>query len=36
LDQPVVEFDNVGLRYAQGPEILHDVSFTIEAGSFNS
>jgi cell division transport system ATP-binding protein len=34
LNQPVVEFDNVGLRYAQGPEILHDVSFTIEAGSF--
>ena len=34
MDQPVVEFDNVGLRYAQGPEILHDVSFTIEAGSF--
>jgi cell division transport system ATP-binding protein len=34
LEQPVVAFDNVGLRYGQGPEILHDVSFAIEPGSF--
>ncbi|MDB5511169.1 MAG: cell division ATP-binding protein FtsE [Enterovirga sp.] len=30
----MVEFDNVGLRYGDGPEILHDVSFAIEPGSF--
>jgi cell division transport system ATP-binding protein len=34
LEQPVVAFDAVGLRYGQGPEILHDVSFAIEPGSF--
>ena len=34
MDHPVVEFDNVGLRYAGGPEILHDVSFSVEPGSF--
>ncbi|MDB5559231.1 MAG: cell division ATP-binding protein FtsE [Enterovirga sp.] len=34
MEQPVVAFDAVGLRYGQGPEILHDVSFAIEPGSF--
>jgi cell division transport system ATP-binding protein len=34
LHQPVVAFDAVGLRYGEGPEILHDVSFAIEPGSF--
>jgi cell division transport system ATP-binding protein len=31
---PVVAFDNVGLRYGDGPQVLHDVSFTVEPGSF--
>ncbi|NNM71359.1 cell division ATP-binding protein FtsE [Enterovirga aerilata] len=34
MEQPVVAFDNVGLRYGQGPEILHDISFALEPGSF--
>lgn len=31
----MIEFANVGLRYGQGPEILHDLDFRIEAGSFH-
>jgi len=31
----VIEFTNVGLRYGQGPEILRDLSFSIEPGSFH-
>jgi cell division transport system ATP-binding protein len=31
----VIEFTNVGLRYGQGPEILKDLTFTIEPGSFH-
>lgn len=31
----VVRFQNVGMRYGIGPEVLHDVSFTLEAGSFH-
>lgn len=34
METAVVSFDSVGLRYGDGPEILRDVSFTIEAGSF--
>jgi len=34
VQTPVVAFDNVGLRYGDGPQILHDVSFTVEPGSF--
>jgi cell division transport system ATP-binding protein len=30
----VVAFDNVGLRYGDGPQVLHDVSFTVDPGSF--
>jgi len=30
----VVRFENVGLRYGVGVEVLHDVSFQIEPGSF--
>ena len=30
----IVTFDNVGLRYGQGKEILSDVSFTLHPGSF--
>lgn len=31
----LVSFSNVGLRYSTGPEILSDVSFTLEKGSFH-
>jgi cell division transport system ATP-binding protein len=31
----VIEFLNVGLRYGQGPEILRDLDFRIEPGSFH-
>ena len=34
MQVPVVAFDNVGLRYGHGPQVLHDVSFTVESGSF--
>jgi cell division transport system ATP-binding protein len=30
----MVRFENVGLRYGMGPEVLRDISFTIEQGSF--
>jgi cell division transport system ATP-binding protein len=31
----VVRFENVGLRYGVGPEILRDVTFSLEPGSFS-
>jgi cell division transport system ATP-binding protein len=31
---PLIRFHNVGLRYGQGPEVLRDVTFTLEPGSF--
>lgn len=31
----IVKFENVGLRYSTGPEILKDISFGLEAGSFH-
>ncbi len=31
----MIEFNKVGLRYGQGPEILKDMSFSIDAGSFH-
>ena len=31
----MVRFQNVGMRYGLGPEILHDVSFELEPGSFH-
>ena len=31
---PLVRFENVGLRYGMGPEVLRDVSFQIPAASF--
>jgi len=31
----VVKFENVGLRYGLGPEVLRDVSFTLKGGSFH-
>jgi len=33
-DQPVVRFDHVGVRYGTSPEVLSDVAFTLEPGSF--
>jgi cell division transport system ATP-binding protein len=31
----LVKFSNVGLRYSSGPEILHDINFELEPGSFH-
>jgi cell division transport system ATP-binding protein len=31
----VIRFDNVGLRYGAGPEILRDVTFHVHPGSFH-
>ena len=33
-NQPIVRFENVGLRYGVGPEVLNDTSFAIERGAF--
>ena len=30
----MVRFENVGMRYSKGPEVLHDVSFALPPGSF--
>lgn len=32
---PVIEFDNVGLHYGTGPEILKNLNFKIDPGSFH-
>jgi cell division transport system ATP-binding protein len=34
LPPEIVQFDNVGLRYGAGKEVLSDVSFTLYPGSF--
>ena len=34
-DNEVIRFQNVGMRYGLGKEILHDVSFRLNAGSFH-
>jgi cell division transport system ATP-binding protein len=31
----VIRFDNVGLRYGSGPEILRDITFHVHPGSFH-
>ncbi|MEQ1770397.1 MAG: cell division ATP-binding protein FtsE [Devosia sp.] len=31
----MIEFTNVGLRYGNGPEVLRDLSFSIDPGSFH-
>ena len=31
----IVQFQNVGLRYRGGPEILHDINFALGGGSFH-
>lgn len=33
--ESVVRFENVGLRYGAGPEVLHDITFALEPGSFH-
>ncbi|HLI12267.1 MAG TPA: cell division ATP-binding protein FtsE [Alphaproteobacteria bacterium] len=33
--EPVVRFENVGMRYGMGPEVLQDVSFALAPGSFH-
>lgn len=35
LSVPVAEFNGVGLRYANGPEVLKDIQFTLNPGSFH-
>ena len=35
-EQHVVRFENVGLRYGQGTEVLCDLTFRIEPHSFSS
>ncbi len=34
MEPPLVELENVGLRYGAGPEILRDITFDIPPGSF--
>jgi cell division transport system ATP-binding protein len=34
MGAPVVRFENVGLRYGRGPEVLRDISFELEPGAF--
>lgn len=31
----MIRFENVGLRYGMGPEVLRDISFHVEPGSFH-
>ena len=32
---PILRFENVGMRYGRAPEVLRDVSFTLQPGSFH-
>ena len=34
-DEPIVRFENIGLRYGLGREVLKDVSFALAPGSFH-
>jgi len=34
-EAPIVRFENVGLRYGLGPEVLQDVTFSLAPGSFH-
>lgn len=34
IETPVVHFENVGVRYGLGPEILRDLTFSVEPRSF--
>src|SRR5215210_8778090 len=33
-DTPIVHFESVGMRYGLGPEVLRDLTFSIEPRSF--
>ena len=33
--QPLIEFENVGMRYGSGPEVLRDLTFSVAKGSFH-
>jgi cell division transport system ATP-binding protein len=33
--EPVVQLENVGMRYGTGPEVLRDIAFTLEPGTFH-
>ena len=35
LVQPLIEFENVGMRYGNGPEVLRDLTFSVAKGSFH-
>lgn len=35
LSAPIAEFNGVSLRYASGPEVLKDIQFSLEPGSFH-
>jgi cell division transport system ATP-binding protein len=35
INAPVLHFENVGLRYGIGSEVLRDISFQLEPGSFH-
>ncbi|MHA1568793.1 MAG: ATP-binding cassette domain-containing protein, partial [Alphaproteobacteria bacterium] len=35
IPEPAVRVENVSMRYERGPDILRDVTFTLEPGSFN-
>lgn len=34
-DAPAIAFDNVGMRYGRGREVLRDLSFELDTGSFH-
>ena len=34
-EAPLVRFENVGMRYGAGPEILRDITFDLQPGSFH-
>ena len=33
--ESIIQFENVGLRYGLGPEVLQDITFSLRAGSFH-
>ena len=34
-EPPILRFENVGMRYGMGPEVISDVSFELKRGSFH-
>lgn len=35
VHKTVIKFEHIGLRYSVGPEVLSDINFTLEPGSFH-